>query len=563
MGVVFEASDPNLGRTVALKTIQANTIGTNPQEVTERFKNEARAVGGLSHPNIVTVFDAGEDNGVLYIAMECLQGETLEAHLTEKRTLPLEQAMSITRQVCAALDYANSKGIVHRDVKPANVMLLENGTAKITDFGLARTTEAITMTGHVVGTPHYMSPEQVRGRPVDRRSDLFSVGVMLYEMLTGERPFEGQSITTIMYKIVHENPTPPRALDSSIPPGLSAVIERALAKSPEERYQTGAELVDALDNYKRIATTGVSVPPVTVATEAPLQQATQLANVQVTSPRRSRKSWVIAFVVLAVIGLIAYGRFGKRGTSETANIQSETKAAVTPPPPPTSPTPASERVSSPQPSQPAAVVQKQPSVEGKATAKLTVNSNPPTAAVFVDGKSTGMKTPSQLQLPRGEHLVSVQMEGFKPSAAKFRVKGGEELEFSPELTVNVPGMPNIKIPKVEIPNVDVQKLAALQKQKEIRSSEFWQQWAKAAEASARGGALGTDLGILVRTRPDGAHIWIDGNDTGQTSPAIVPKQPGTYKLRVQLDGFEPVEKEVKVEAGKPAMVNIPLKPKVD
>jgi hypothetical protein len=272
---------------------------------------------------------------------------------------------------------------------------------------------------------------------------------------------------------------------------------------------------------------------------------------------------VIAFVVLAVIGLIAYGRFGKRGTSETTKIQTETKAAVTPPPPPTSPTPATERVSSPQPSQPAAVVQKQPSVEGKDTAKLTVNNNPPTAAVFVDGKSTGMKTPSQLQLPRGEHLVSVQMEGFKPSAAKFRVKGGEELEFSPELTVNVPGMPNIKIPKVEIPNVDVQKLAALQKQKEIRSSEFWQQWAKAAEASARGGALGADLGILVRTRPDGAHIWIDGNDTGQTSPAIVPKQPGTYKLRVQLDGFEPVEKEVKVEAGKPAMVNIPLKPKVD
>lgn len=191
---------------------------------------------------------------------------------------------------------------------------------------------------------------------------------------------------------------------------------------------------------------------------------------------------------------------------------------------------------------------------------MTVNSNPPTAAILVDGKATGMKTPAQLQLSRGEHVISVQMQGFQPSSAKFKVKGGEELEFSPQLNVQIPGVPNLNIPKVEIPNIDVQKLTELQKQKQVRSPEFWQKWAKAAQAAAEGGAAAADIGIMVRTKPDGAHIWIDGHDTGQTSPAILPQKPGTYHLRVQLEGYEPAEREVKVEAQKPAMVNIPLKP---
>lgn len=558
MGVVYEASDPNLGRTVALKTIQASTIGTNQQEVADRFKNEARAVGGLSHPNIVTVFDAGEDHGVLYIAMECLEGETLERNLTQRRTVPLQQAIEITRQICAALDYANGKGIVHRDIKPANIMIAPNGTVKITDFGLARTAEAITMTGHVVGTPHYMSPEQVRGRPVDLRSDLFSVGVMLYEMLTGERPFEGQSITTIMYKIVHENPTPPRALDSSIPPGLSAVIERSLAKSPEDRYQSGAALVHALENYNAQSTADVRALPGPASVQVPEALEGGSAASEKTRPVVfSRAKTLLKVVALLVLAVAAWEiiRTSKPRIAERSNPQSETKSPPPPPAPVSSSTmPAEQKKTTSQ------VVQKQPSVEGKSTATLTVNSNPPTAIISVDGKPTGMKTPAQVQLPRGEHVIAVQMQGFQPSSAKFRVKGGEELEFSPDLAVQMPGVPNIKIPQVELPEIDVQKLAALQKQKQVRSSEFWQQWAKAAELNAKGGASGTDFGILVRTRPDGAHIWIDGNDTGQTSPAILPGKPGTYKLRVQMEGFEPAETQVKVESGRPAMVNIPLKP---
>src|SRR5947209_155305 len=250
MGVVYEALDPTIGRKVAVKAIRFDAIGTTADEAARRFKNEARAAGGLSHPNIVTVYDAGEDGGNLYLAMEFIEGSTLESLLKLQRRLSPERTLEIIRQVCAGLDGAHKKGIVHRDVKPGNVMISADNAVKITDFGIARAGEAMTITGQVVGTPNYMSPEQVVGNQLDGRSDLFSVSVMLYEMITGERPFEGQSITSIMYKIVHETPVPPRKLDSSIHPGLSYVIEKALQKSPDARFQTGAELTKALEHYR-------------------------------------------------------------------------------------------------------------------------------------------------------------------------------------------------------------------------------------------------------------------------------------------------------------------------
>ena len=365
---------------------------------------------------------------------------------------------------------------------------------------------------------------------------------MLYEMMTGERPFEGQSITTIMYKIVHENPTPPRALDSSIPSGLSAVIEGSLAKAPEDRYQSGAALVNALENYKNIQADQSRTNAGTVELPAPAltMEALKVAKEtpELTPPRRSMKLLAVAvFVLVAIIGLIAYGRRGKPQPTEEASRQ--TTSSVSPPTPPAAPpSPATGQLAMEKPRPPSAI-------GNKTTATLTVNSNPPTATIFVDGKSTGMRAQAQLQLTRGEHVVSVRMDGFQPSSATFQVKGGEELQFSPDLKVQVPGMPNIKIPKVDVPGIDVEKLTGLQKEKQLRSSEFWQQWAKGTEASVTGGANSSDLGILVSTKPSGAHISINGSDTGQQSPAIVKESPGTYHLRVHLEGYEPAERDVK------------------
>src|SRR5919204_6059839 len=250
MGVVYKALDPTIGRTVALKTMRLDVHGLEAEEMLLRFRNEARSAGVLNHPNIITIFDAGETEGLFYMAMEFIQGQTLHHMLMQRRVLPAEEILDISRQVCAGLDAAHSQGVVHRDIKPANIMLEADGTAKVMDFGIAKAGGGMTSAGQVLGTPNYMSPEQVKGKELDGRSDLFSYGVILYEMVTGEKPFTGQNVTTIIYKIINENPIPPTELDVTIHPGLSGVIMKALAKNPEERFQAGAELVRNLETYK-------------------------------------------------------------------------------------------------------------------------------------------------------------------------------------------------------------------------------------------------------------------------------------------------------------------------
>src|ERR1700676_1120009 len=252
MGVVFHGFDPMIGRNVAVKTLRLSEAGTglSREELIGRFQTEARAAGLLTHPNIVVVFDAGEEGGLFYITMEFVEGRSLQAHIDSHQPFPVSRVLKIMEQVCSALDFAHQHNVVHRDIKPANLMITPDDTVKITDFGTAKILQFGTaQTAHVMGTPSYMSPEQVKGKPVDGRSDIFSLGVILYELTTGEKPFPGQNITTVIYKIVNEEPIPPQALDSSIHPGLSAVISRALAKDPSARYQSCHELLNALKNY--------------------------------------------------------------------------------------------------------------------------------------------------------------------------------------------------------------------------------------------------------------------------------------------------------------------------
>jgi len=254
MGIVFKAVDPVIGRTVAVKTIRLSEEGTglSRPELLTRFQTEARAAGLLTHPNIVVVFDAGEEDGLYYITMEMVEGKSLQALLDGGHSFPLPRTLRIMEQTCSALQFAHERNVVHRDIKPANLMLTADDTVKITDFGTAKILQFGTMqqTSHVMGTPSYMSPEQVKGRAVDGRSDIFSLGVMLYEMVTGEKPFPGQNITTVIYKIVNEDPVPPRQIDPSIHPGISAVVMRALAKEPDQRYQSCREMLEDLRNYR-------------------------------------------------------------------------------------------------------------------------------------------------------------------------------------------------------------------------------------------------------------------------------------------------------------------------
>jgi len=257
MGVVYKATDPVIGRTVAVKTIKLSEEGTglSRPELLTRFQTEARAAGLLTHPNIVVVFDAGEEDGLYYITMELVEGKSLQAHLDGQVAFALPRVLRIMEQTCSALQFAHERNVVHRDIKPANIMLTADDTVKVTDFGTAKILQFGTMqqTAHVMGTPSYMSPEQVKGRAVDGRSDIFSLGVMLYEMVTGEKPFPGQNITTVIYKIVNEEPVPPRQINPTIHPGINAVVMKALAKEPEARYQSCREMLEDLRNYRTVA----------------------------------------------------------------------------------------------------------------------------------------------------------------------------------------------------------------------------------------------------------------------------------------------------------------------
>jgi serine/threonine protein kinase len=247
MGVVYQARDPKINRVVAVKTILlAGQPPEEEREYRERFVREAEAAGRLSHPGIVTIFDVGEepDTRTPYIVMEFVGGQSLDKLLArDDHKLPLEQALQLTLELADALDCAHGQGVVHRDLKPANILITEDGRAKIADFGVAKLNLANqSLAGRVLGTPAYMSPEQLNGDAVDGRSDLFSLGVILYTILTGYRPFQGNSALTVCFKVVNREPIPASVLDTDLPPGLDYVIKRAMSKDPAERYQRGMEM---------------------------------------------------------------------------------------------------------------------------------------------------------------------------------------------------------------------------------------------------------------------------------------------------------------------------------
>ena len=252
MGVVYRARDPVLERVVAIKTINLNLPKDELPEYEGRFYQEARAAGGLNHPNIVTIYDIGKSDKVAYMAMELLEGEELRSILAHREPLPVLLALDIGIQVAEALAYAHERQVVHRDIKPANIMIVRDGLVKITDFGIARmrTNEVKTMTGMILGSPKYMAPEQVVGKRVDHRADIFSLGVVLYEMLSGEAPFVADSVHGILYQVLNHAPSAPSAKNPQSPPLLDLIVAKALAKNLDQRYDNAKDLAQDLRQCK-------------------------------------------------------------------------------------------------------------------------------------------------------------------------------------------------------------------------------------------------------------------------------------------------------------------------
>jgi serine/threonine-protein kinase len=311
MGVVYKARDPQIDRLVALKVL-ATAPGLDPgeaQQHRDRFQREARAAGRLAHPNIVTIHDVGEDQGRTFLVMELVEGQALDRILRTRRPLPLAEVLTIGEQVASALDYAHRHGIIHRDVKPANILLSPEGGVKVTDFGIARITGAdTTQAGQTFGTPSYMSPEQVQGLTLDGRSDVFSLGAVLYEVLSGERAFQGETLSTIIYRILHEEPIPLRRHVPTLPAALEACLQKALAKDPAARY---ALATDVARDLRR----AVEGPVVSVPADAPTQATVSFPAQPPPLPgaRRRRFLWptVVAggmAVAVAALLLAVWGR---------------------------------------------------------------------------------------------------------------------------------------------------------------------------------------------------------------------------------------------------------------
>ncbi len=328
MAEVFKGTDTVLGRPVAIKVLAPQYA--QDDGFVSRFRREAQAAARLNHPNLVGVYDTGSDDGTHYIVMEYVEGRTLAEFLAGGGRLMPERAIELAESVCRALDFAHRQGVIHRDIKPGNIMVTRQGEVKVMDFGIARLTssaETIAQTAAVLGTAAYLSPEQARGEPVDARSDLYSLGVVLFEMVTGKVPFTGDSAVTVAYKHVQEPPEPPSKLNPDVSPELEAVVMRALAKNPANRYQSAEEFRRDLKRARHGEPVEATPLLPEAATEViPRRDRTQ-ALPPVRPPHRARR-WVVGIVVaLVVLGGIGAGMYVLAQTI----LKTETKMVKVPP----------------------------------------------------------------------------------------------------------------------------------------------------------------------------------------------------------------------------------------
>lgn len=391
MGIVYLGRDPIIDRSVAIKCLRPNLIEER-EEAKQRFQQEVLALGRLVHPNIVTIFDAGEDPETerKFIVMEYIEGISLAELLKQEERLSVDQVRSIGIQVCHALDFAHSKGVIHRDIKPGNILLSPDlSRAKVTDFGIARLDRGNqTRTDRLLGTPQYMSPEQCNGGVLDGRSDLFAAGALLYELLTRQKPFPGENMTAIIHRVLTKHPPSPATINFDIPEPLSALIMKALEKSPERRFSSGREMAAALF---------FEMP--TNRPECKEGETIHLSSHEgprlKTASIREKRLFILVIIVIALGAILAQKTFRKTVNPESASSASAKQG------------------------------------------KIALSTRPAGAEVMIDGKPKG-RSPLVLALPAGAYELAVTKEGHHPLEATINVLPEQEIPVDLKLSEEEP-----------------------------------------------------------------------------------------------------------------------------
>ena len=556
MGVVYKGRDPKINRMVALKVIRTFFGASRKKDeiqALERFYLEAQAAGSLSHQNIVTIYDVGEDDSpdgnIVYIAMEFLDGKGLDHYIDNDGFPTLREKISIIRQIAEGLDYAHKREVIHRDVKPGNIIITERNVPKLTDFGLARFSDAsMTMSGTILGTPNYMSPEQVQGKKVDARSDIFALTVIFYEMLTGIKPFAGETITTVIYKVVNEEPEPPSRVDPSLPKTVDAFIKKGLAKNPADRFQNGIEYTEALEQ--------ILSGSFSVARETPFDpDATIIVNRSELSYKlesvynRYKKKILIGGAAAALLALLTvvyfamgYGRKAETQVAETGpasisvgNITSDRKPGgaattkITKPAEPEEPAEPAKPVKAAEPAEPAKpaktaepakpvktaepakpVKTAEPVVAAK-TYTVSITTDPAEADVFLGDRSLGKSPIKKYTALEGKHQLVVKLKGYETVQRQINLNSDQVID-------------EIKLKKVA-----------------------------SADAAPDSGAVGA-LKIVV---PPGSEalIYVDGKEYRDETLALTDLSPGAHLVYIQIPGRNPFTSRVSIEAGKTLKIN--------
>lgn len=428
MGTVYRAHDPLLDRTVAIKTVSC--AGLSSEEALNfeaRFYAEARSAGRLNHQNIVTIHDVGRSGDLAYIAMEYLNGHSLREILDSSVVLPVDRAAEIAAQIADGLAFAHANGVVHRDIKPANIMVFDNGPVKIADFGVAQmSTGAQTVSGATFGSPKYMSPEQVSGRKVDGRSDIFALGAVFYEMLVGRPPFSGEDLNAILYQVLHGAPPLPSSFIPDLPHGFDRIVARAMAKDPEKRYQSVAEMATALRKYRRVLRQtqkeqlqGTNPAPV-VAGPGDATMLLKRPPVGKGEAEKNSRHGLVFGLVLALAGVagwLAYINLNKVSPPVTpvATLPPASAPVTAVPPSPTTSLVVSKELAA----APVQSLEEKPE-EKPEDAPLPVDGRlrlaiSPWGEVHIDGKLLGVSPPlNEIRLPAGRHRIEIRNGGFAP-----------------------------------------------------------------------------------------------------------------------------------------------------